>query len=103
MAQAELPTPWMLVMEVLIDEKGLIDQQSTRFQRANEMWKERPMQIQEDEDSVIPFLAKIRRVRGFQVQCLRRDASEVSGSSVGQQLCERLFISVNGLDLVPER
>jgi hypothetical protein len=103
MAQAELPMPWMLVMEVLIDEKSLIDQQSTRFQRANEMWKERSMQIQEDEDSVMPFLAKIRRMRGFQVQCLRRDAGEVSRSRVGQQLCERLLISVDGFDLVPER
>ncbi len=62
MAQAELPASWMLVTEVMIDQKGLVDEQSTRFEYAKEMWKDRSIQIEEDEDGVVSFLTEIRRM-----------------------------------------
>ena len=63
MAQAELLTPWVSIVEVMINQKRFVDQHSTRFQCMNELWKDWSSQIKEDDDGIVSIPSKVRRWR----------------------------------------
>src|SRR6185436_9980406 len=43
--EGELLPPWMLVAEMVVDEKGFVDEHPARPECANQQWKERPVEI----------------------------------------------------------
>ena len=58
--EAKFSTLWMSVLDVVVDGKGFIQQDTAWFQRVDEMGEERSIQVKEDENDIVRFMSKIR-------------------------------------------
>ena len=85
MCKAKLSTLWMLVLDVVIDSKGFIQQHPAGLKRVNERREEGAVQVKADDNGIVRFVSEMRLLQRLplQIQHSRTDAGEVSYSGAG--------------------
>jgi len=102
--EAEVPPFRVFVVKVIVDGEGLVHQHAAGFQRVQQVWNERAIEVKKDHDDVIRFLAEIRLVgsRLFQIDG-SRDDHELTRTRGGCELGQFLLVAVDGVDLIAVR
>ena len=59
--KAELLSSWVLPMNMVVQKEGLIHDDATGFQGVNQLRKERPVQVEEDDNDIVRGCAQVRR------------------------------------------
>lgn len=101
LCQAELPSPRMVMPEIIIDDKRFVDQDAIRFQCLHQPWEEWPMKIEEYHDHIIGVLGKFRSVVGrtLQIDRMHAQARKVPLFCQCRESNQSLFIAVQRIDL----
>src|SRR6185437_13183562 len=94
----------MPVLDMVIDGEGFIQQDTAGCQRIDKIWEERSVQVKEDENGIVRFMAEIRFMRRLlQIKHSRADAGEISCAGACRKLCEGRLITIDGINLVAQR
>jgi hypothetical protein len=69
MSKAKLSACRMLMVDVVIDRKGFIQQDPPWFQRVDERGEQWAIQVKEDENDIVRVMSEVRLLlRQFQVE-----------------------------------
>lgn len=104
LCKTKFSTPWMLVLDMVVEGKRFIEQHPAWLERINERGEEGAVQVKKDENGIVCFMPKrwlLRRL--LQIEHSRTDTGEVSYSCARRKACEGLFIPIHRVDLVAQR
>ena len=99
MIEAEFSPAWMLIAEMVVDEKGFVDQDAARFESAKQCRKEGPVEVQESEDDIVMGGRDVRGAGGiFKFHGAGRDGCQTLLRGSGRQIRQRLLVAIDRVD-----
>lgn len=101
LCQAKLPSPGMVMPEIILDGKRFVDQDAIRFQRLDQPRKEWAMEIEEHQNDIISTHRKFRSVvaGAFQVDHAHAHVWKIPSFRRCREFGQSLFIAIERIDL----
>lgn len=62
--QAEFPPAWMAMVKIVVDRKGLIEQDTIGFERINQPGEQWAVEVETDDEDIVAFGRKLRPLFG---------------------------------------